>query len=76
MFRLQRDREKKDIFRGIKTTRGVFIHNRQFLKGLFYGVLWLSPHIKMDLQRLFIDSLLLTFHKPPHSAVWWPSIVG
>lgn len=36
-----------------------------------------SPHHRVDPQRLFIDSLLLTFHKLfPNSAIRWLSIAS
>lgn len=72
-------RKNETTDRGAKRTRGVFTHGRQFLKGFFYVRLakFFSLPYRMDLQRLFIDSLLLTFHKLFHSyAVRWLSIVS
>lgn len=51
-----------------------------FLYFLFFILAWqrlLSPHCRIDPQRLFIDSLLLTFHKLfPSFPVRWLSIAS
>lgn len=54
---------------GSKESQGSFYSRHAVLKKAFFMLAWqrlLSPHYKMLLQRLFIDSLLLTFHKLFH----------